>query len=202
VLPSTVKNCNAGKGDAGDPTHVGVELSLSGDFVADASVAQKPATLFIKTNPAAVFSIIGVYRFTNNGPSAASVGQLRIAALGQGAIVQSASGLVCVPGDPATVKSTGIAGLTFVSTSGSYSIDCSKPDFKPGETETVRVRMSINGTTSDFTEEHLNAGATATMFGPTDPTQTDNQTSTAVTFCGKLSTLPGCAGAITGSSTY
>jgi hypothetical protein len=201
ALPATVKSCNAGKGDARDNTHLGVELTLSGTFAADGAVDKKPAALFEKVSLADHYSVRGVYRLRNNGPSAASVGEIMFSASGVGAVVESSSGLHCVPGTSATIVSEGVPGLAGSSVfigannAGSYTINCYKADFKPGEVETVTILLSQNGSSSDFSEESLSAGAHAVMFGPSELDQSNNQANTTVTFCGKLSTRSECTSA-------
>src|SRR5262249_33918077 len=141
------------------------------------------------------------YRLRNNGPSAASVGEIMFSASGAGAIVESSSRLHCVPGTSATIVSEGVPGLAgssiFVgaNNAGSYTINCYKADFKPGEVETVIIRPCQTGSSSAFTEESLSVGAHAVMFGPSDLDQANNQANTTVTFCGKLSTRSECTSA-------
>ena len=201
ALPAAVKSCNAGKGDAHDTTRLGVQFTLNGTFATDGAIDKKPTALFQKVSLADHYGARGVYSLRNNGPSGASVGEIKFSASAAGAVIESSSNLHCVPGTPDTIISQGVPGLpdssifSGANNSGTFTINCYKANFKPGDVETVIIRLYRNGSDSDFSEMSVSVGAQAVMFGPGELDQSNNQANTTVTFCGKLSTRPECTSA-------
>jgi hypothetical protein len=192
ALPAAVKGCNVGGKDfLHDPTHLGVQFALWGDFAADLGFEPKPKAVYKKVSGGVeTITAQGSITFANAGPSGVANGKLTLNAGAELLAVRNAGDCKAAPG---VKESTGPLGDTFVNLQGVVSIVCDVHDFAPGTRRTVTISTAKKtNVTTDFTELRMTLSWAIYGAGPGDPDTTNNQGTEELVFCGKLSTLEGC----------
>ncbi|HZS61068.1 MAG TPA: hypothetical protein VFA43_17465, partial [Gemmatimonadaceae bacterium] len=113
ALAAAVKSCNVGGKDfLHDPTHLGVQFALWGDFAADLSFEPKPKALYKKFSGGVEnITAEGSITFSNAGPSGVANGKLNLNAGAQLLAVRNAGDCTTAPD---TKESTGPLGDTFL----------------------------------------------------------------------------------------